>query len=301
MEYNVYKDEFLEFLATPGITKKNREEVKVYGQTGYTSELLRSKLKLDLKKHAPSYSINIFETLIDSGDMVPVFVTKSLWEYLSKMKKIDPSVGLYSSKDKKIFIFMESILKYTKLKVFASTKPGTELIKTIFHEAMHMAHDRNPKAFFNFNRVPLLKFNSHVYFNFFEIKGADNKKKAAKILDDWNRYMVEKGKNRAISYNEFHKTFNRLTDFSSLKQDKIEILAKDVWQTMYFYIADKQFYSYGYELYKLMGEAYKKRFKYNVEQQWVNEEIIVYDGIIAKLAEHNPNLPYVKKSLRLTV
>jgi len=302
MDHTDYRGEIKEFLATPGITKKDREEIKVYGETAYTNPTLKAKLKFDLSKHAPSYSKLIFEKLIDSGDIVPVFMTKSLWQYLSKRKDLDPTLGSYFWGKDKLFVYMESILKYTKLKVFASTKPGTELIQTLFHELMHMAKKRNPKSFYDINRIPLLKFNSYFLFKYFEVKGKDNKKALIPSIDNFNKFIILHPKNLYIPEKKIKSFIDVIAEYSSLKDDDLNDRAKDYYNALYYFDKSKQIYQYGgRERAEIMQEAYKKLFKFSVDIKWINEEIIVYDGIIAKLAQHNPNLPYVKKSLRLTV
>jgi len=296
-----YREELIEFLATPGMTKKDREEVKMYGQTAYTSSTLKSKLKYDLIKYAPSYSKAIFEKLIDSGDLVPVFLTKSLLQYLSKKKELNLQLlGEYYPREDKIFIYMESILRYTTLKIFVSTKPGTQLIQTLFHELMHMANNRNPKKFYEINRIPLLKFNSYVFFKYFKIKG-DDKKGAMLLIDEFNKRIIEFLSNRYMPEKAVKWYLNEIANYSSLPQEEIDDLVDTYYNTMYYWDKSRQYFKHSTEIAKIMQEAYKKLFKLNIDLSWINEEIIVYDGIIAKLAGHNPNLPYVKKSLRLIV
>jgi hypothetical protein len=298
---NEYHSDLLEFLATPGITKKDREEVKIYNETAYTSPTLKAKLKHDLSKYAPAYSKPIFEKLIDSGDLVPVFMTKNLWQYLSKRKELDSTLGSYFWRADKIYVYMESILKYTKLKIFASTKPGSELIQTLFHELMHMSKYRNPKKFYDINRIPLLKFNSYVLFKYFEIKGDDNKKGVMSSIDNFNKFMIEYPKNRYMDKKKIKSFLDVVSDYSSLPQEKIDRLVDDYYNTMYYYDNSQQIYKWSSEIFDYMQEAYKKLFKFSVDLKWINEEFLVYDGIIAKLAQHNPNLPYVKKSFRIIV
>ena len=84
MEYSVYKSDLLEFLATPGITSKDREEINVEGVKAYTNQTLKEKLKADIRKHLPGYSTAILEKLIDSNELIPVFTTKGLWDRFIK-------------------------------------------------------------------------------------------------------------------------------------------------------------------------------------------------------------------------
>jgi len=299
-----YRSELLEFMATPGITKKDREEIDVEGAKAYTNQTLKYKLKADIKKYLPRYSSAIFEKMIDSNELIPVFTTKSLWDrFIKKRKEIDLStVGVYSWVDDKIYIFMDSVLSYTKLKVFTGTQDGSLLRTTIFHEAMHMAKNRNPIKFYEFNKIPLLKFNSYLLFKHFDIKDAEKKKKAMGNINSFNKYIITYPKRKLMDMQMINNFIGYITDFSSLNNEDLHSRYDEYYNSIYYYDRSQQGYEHGQkEIQKIMQEAYKKLFKFSVDLKWINEEIIIYDGIIAKLAEHNPNLPYVKKSLRLTV
>jgi hypothetical protein len=121
-------------------------------------------------------------------------------------------------------------------------------------------------------------------------------------IDNFNKYMINYPKDRFMNKKKVKDFLDVVTDYSSLSDNEIDKRGDTYYNAMYYYDKSQQLYNYGgREIGELMQEAYKKLFKYSVELRWINEEIIVYDGVIAKLAEYNPNFPYIKKSLRIIV
>lgn len=306
MDYVTYKNDFLEFLATPGILTKEREEIKLHGynQPVYTSPTLKAKLKAKIKKSMPSYSVPIFHKLIEDGSLVPVFVTKNLWQFFKKRKelKFDP-LGTYYSEMDKFFIFMEPIMKHQKGSFGIFMKSGGEFQNTLFHESMHMAAYRNTRKFWEMNKVPLLKFYSFIIFELFKIKGTDDQKKALIKISDWIQYLLRNIEVRRYYLDEKNllKFLEDIRPLSSLDDKEYGDSWRIYRNALVAFDTDKILYSGGKPLILLMQKAYKKYFRYNVTIGWIAEELTTPSGVISKLASHNPNLPYVKKSLRLAV
>ena len=303
-----YRKELLEFVATPGITSKDREEIKLRGfkEPVYTSQILRDKLKSEIRKHMPSYSIEIFEKLIDEHKIISVYVSKSIWHYLQKRKEIQQEkiLGYFELPSAKIYLFMETMLGGISL--FTNVKRGSILNKTLFHECMHMAAWKDPQRFLNFNAKPLMRFYSFVMFNYFKIKN-ENKEKAGKIIWKWIETSVKEYESKLVRSKTAKATQDLLSQFddlTSLAEIEMDVRTRIFYQSWLDYMNHHEANRRGEELYEWFDEAYPKLFKIDARKDklgMVLEEITSPSAVISKLASNNPNLPYVKKSLRLTV
>jgi len=289
--------EFLEFMGT-GLTSGDKEELKMRGYgVVYTSELYKNKIKNIIRKVAPSYSVKVFESMIDHGMIIPISLSKSLWDYLKKRKeiKVEKNLGFYRPSDHKIYLLWEPIERNPKKNV---------MIEVLFHEMMHMAAVNNTKVFFNVNKVPLLKYYFYVYSKFFKVPKEHNRAVMGAV-SKWveNALMIwERNNNGTDKYlvdfvNEFDK-------YSTLDRKEIDRKQKMVYSAWKDYKTNYKTYVDDNELWEYFDNAYLKVFKIDLKKAQlgaVEEEILLPSGVISKLAAYNPNLPYVKKSLRLTV
>ncbi len=290
--------EFLEFVGT-GLTSRDKEEIKLSGYgTVYTSEVYRNRVKNMVRKVAPQYSRNILESLIDNGVVVPISLSKNLFNYLRRRKEItnERNLGFYDGDDKKIYLLWEPLMQ---------DKRKYAITSVLFHEVMHLAAVNNPKAFFNFNKVPLLKYYFYVYSKFFKVP-KQHYSAVMKAVAKWvqDALVIREQKRNRTDDKYLVDFVNEFDKYSSLEQKEIDRKQKMVYDAWRSFLDDSESYEDEEELWQYFDNAYLKALRMDPKKEKLGkiaEEIVFPSAVISKLAEHNPNLPYVKKSLRLTV
>lgn len=298
MEMIMDNQELIEFVGT-GLTTGDKEELNLRGfGTVYTSETYKNKTKNMIRKFAPSYSITILESMIDRGMVVPISLSKNLFNYLKKRKEIknEQTSGFYRPSDEKIYLLWEP-LNRSKIK--------SAIVWVLFHEAMHMAAAFNPKAFFNANKVPLLKFYFYIYSKFFKTDKKYNRE-VMLLVSKWvenSLILIEKsgsGRPNIKHLTNFLDAFDKYSTLDSKERDRKQDLVWDAWVDYYNKSTTTKESD---ELFEYFDEAYSKMFKMMDAgyEGTVEEEILLPSAVISKLASNNPNLQYVKKSLRIIV
>jgi len=291
--------EFLEFMGT-GLTSKDKEELKLSGYgTVYTSEVYKNKTKNMIRKVAPPYSVKIFESMIDRGLVIPISLSKNLFNYLKRRKEIksEKNLGFYDFNDKKIYLLWEPIER---------AKRKNTLVTTLFHEVIHMAAADNPRAFFNINKAPLLKYYFYIYYKFFKVP-KQHHRAVMNAVSKWvlDALVIRESKGEKNKAGKAIVDFiNKFDKYSTLDQKEIDRKQQMVYDSWEGYTFEHKTYQDEEELWKYFDNAYLRMFKIDTKKLKlgeVAEEIDIPSSVICKLASYNPNLPYVKKSLRIIV
>jgi hypothetical protein len=208
------------FLATPGITSKDREEVFLDGNTFFTNEKLRQKVIHSAKKLLPTTQSTKIERLINDKKIIPLFMTKNLWDYFKNRYKHemyhDVVRGLIHKDSSVIYIIMDNMIMKGGI---VSEKLLNEVI---LHELVHLAFNLNLKKWLGINLMLLTAYYKQLYSIIFSIpKNADMTKAIQHII----LVFIKHEKNRTTKYREVSEALDGLSKYSTLDIKEFDRIA----------------------------------------------------------------------------
>lgn len=205
------------FITTPGITKKEREEVSVDGNIFYTNEKLRQFVIKVVEKKLPKVQSKKIKHLIENKTIIPLFMTKSLWDYFrNRYKHTNYKTGVRGfvhKKTNKIYIMMDSLL------LRGISISNNLLIRVILHELIHLSFDIDAKRYLQINLPILTKYYKYVFSSLFKIS---KDKDITNIIQRFIILFVKHEKQRRTNFNELVDLMNKFYSYTDLEEKEFD-------------------------------------------------------------------------------
>jgi len=284
------------FIATPSITKKDREEVKIDGNTFFTNEKLRQKVIASAKKKLPKTQSNKIETLINNKKIIPLFMTKSLWDYFRNRYKYENYRenirGFVHKKNKNVYIIMDNMIMRGGI---VSDKLLTDVI---LHELVHVAFDDNTKEYLRINMSILTEYYRNLFSIILDIP---KKEDSINIIQQFILMLAKHEKNRRTKYNEFTQMLDKLFKYSTLSEK--EYGKKGGAYLDYIYLNMEKKFDKGNRLYPEIRSALSKAFRdaYGVldHDSTPDQRAYITSEVVATLAMVKPKSKFVTQTIML--
>jgi len=284
------------FITTPGITKKEREEVSVDGEKFYTNEKLRNFVIEVAEKKLPKTQAAKIKKLVNEKKVVPLFMTKNLWDYFRNRYKHTNYRrnirGFLHNRTKIIYIIMDNML----LKGILVT--NKLLIEVIVHELVHLAFDTDPKRYLQINLPILTNYYYHVFSMLFNIPKNRNIKN---IVQRFVILYVKDEKNNSTEFNDHYKLFDELYKFTDLTKKEFENIVDRYLDFIYYEIKDNDFeIRKNYQdIRKLLTQAFVKAFNVPDHDSTPNQRAYITSEVIATLAMVKPKSKFVTQTINI--
>jgi hypothetical protein len=279
----IFLDRYLYFIQELVSIPGGSEEVVLYGKTFYTSQSIKNNIKKISKDNFPSSISSIISKLVDEERLIPLFISKNLFQHLFNKSKYDK---LGHTLNNKAYVFLDPKI------IFINEK---QILIVIVHELIHLAEHSKPKDFAKINHDIYISFYKEFFFDYLQIKERNKVKEQIfeNILSDQNNMRKKENINyyklylpvfkslesfTSLSDDDYSKRFNILIDYLDESHEKfIEIVPGEI------FITSKKVYT------KLTGK----------KNETVGQEFRNPDEIIAVISELNIKHPNIIKTLEL--
>jgi hypothetical protein len=281
---NSYLEHLKEFITSPS---SGKEEIDFFNMKVYTSNSLKLNLKKVTKKYASNNTKNIINSLIDNGKLIPVFISKTIIDYIKKYRKLK-SHSFATTYKGKIYLFLDTFYSFLKL----SSVNEKKLFLTIIHELMHLAEQKNQKEFFSINYKIYLGFYKDFFSEYLKV---DKSKIEDKDIHTLIKRMTNKKVINFITI--YNPLFNKLYEYSKYDKDTITDLFKEFIDYL-----DKFYERFTsevpHDIWKAGQYAYSNLTGGKLNQT-IGQEFWSPSEIISILTELNPKHEVIEKNIKL--
>jgi hypothetical protein len=281
---NSYLEHLKEFITSPS---SGKEEIDFFGRKVYTSNSLKLNLKKVINKYASSNTKEIINNLIDQGKLIPVFISKTVIDYIKKYRKLK-SQSFATTYKGKIYLFLDKFYSFLKL----SSVNEKKLFIIVIHELMHLVEQTKPKEFFSVNYKIYLNFYKSFFSEYLKVEMSKIKDKD--IADLIKRISNKKVINFISIYNPL---FNSLYKHSKYDEQTVTNLFREFIDYL-----DEFYEKFVPEVPSNIWKAGQVAYS-NISGGAVNEtigqEFWTPSEIISILTELNPKHEIIEKTIKL--
>lgn len=274
------------FTTMPGVG--NYEEIEFQGMKLYTNNKLKENVKNVSKKYLTKIASTIVTRLLDSGEIIPVFKSKNIINYLKNKKKENKLGTTYEGR---IYLFLDEFYSLVKL----STINEKFLASILLHELIHAAEQKNKSLFLRINLNYFIQFYKYFFSYYLKV---DDKKINDKIFIDLIKRINDSQKKGFINFNIYIPVFKYLEEFTKLSDEEYE----ERYNTLINYLDD------AFEKYQKVvpGDIWRAgEYAYNKfaggKNETLGQEFWSPSEIISITSEINPKHPSIDNTLKILI
>jgi len=284
------------FIATPGITKKDREEVRVDGNMFFTNEKLRQKVITSVKKKLPKTQSTKIEKLINDKKIIPLFMTKSLWDYFRNRYEHENYRrglrGFVHNKNKNVYLIMDSMAMRGGI---FSDKLLTDVI---LHELVHVAFDNDTKKYLQIN-MPILTAYYRELFSI--ILDVPKKTESINVIQQIILVLAKQEKNRYTRFKELVSALDKLAKYSTLEEKEYDKKGEAYLDYIESHIHNKNLKNRRMfpEIHAALSKAFRNAYNTLDYDSAPDQRAYITSEVVATLAMVKPKSKFVTQTIML--